>query len=129
MSRAQVGLVLGLEKVLRESSLVLTCPRCAAEGHTLDTANAVTDEIWKIDCQCRRRRSARTDAMMVPIGWLLLMVPDLLESLSLDVRCPSKTCLLKPLSVQESADGTRLTVTCHCAAERQFKKKHKTQPH
>jgi hypothetical protein len=129
MNRAQVGLVVGLEKVLKDSSLVLVCPRCAAEGHGLDTANAMTDEIWKIDCQCRRRRSAKTDAMMVPSGWLLLMVPDLLASVSLDVRCPSPTCLLKPLTVEESADGMTVTVRCHCAAHRQFKKKKKTQPH
>lgn len=129
MSRAQVGLVVGLDSVLRDAGLVLVCPRCAADGHSyLDTANDLTDDVWKIDCLCRRRRIARTDAMMVPSGWLLLMVPDLLASLSLDVRCPSKTCLLQPLTVRESADGLSVTVTCHCAAHRQFKKKKKTQP-
>lgn len=129
MSRAQVGLVLGLESVLRKAGLVLLCPRCAIDGNLqLDTSNSVEDEIWKIDCRCRRRRSPRVTSMMVPTGWLLQMVNDLLGPLSLDVRCPSRRCLLKPLQLRQSLDGMTLTVTCHCGREYKFNKTRTSKP-
>jgi len=124
MSRAQVGLIMGLDSVLRDAGLILTCPRCAADGFPrLDTNNDPTDEIWKIDCRCRRRRIARMDSRMTSTGWLLLLVQDLLAPLSLDVRCPSAKCLGKPLNIHQSVDGTKVTVTCHCGGEYKFKKK------
>ena len=40
LSRAQVGLILGLNNIVREMGVVLVCPRCAADGHfDLDTQN------------------------------------------------------------------------------------------
>lgn len=130
MSRAQCGLILGLEGILREAGLVLVCPRCAANGHSrLDTNNDIGDEIWKIDCQCRRRRIARMDSRMTSTGWLLLMVEDLLAPLGLDVRCPSPKCLTKPLKMHQSADGRTVTVTCHCGGSFKFQKTQPTKPH
>lgn len=129
MSRAQVGLVMGLEKVLRDAGLVLVCRHCVADGDAhLDTNNSAADEIWKIDCKCRRRRIARIDAMMVPSGWLLLMKDDLLEPLALDVRCPSRRCLLQPLKIHQSLDGMTLTVTCHCGGVYKFSKTKQSRP-
>jgi len=123
MSHLQIGLVLGLDKVLREAGLVLTCPRCAAEGHpTLDTNNSMTDDVWKIDCLCRRRRGKKTDTMMVPSGWLLQLKDDLLGPLHLDVRCPRRSCILTPLTIHESLDRAKLTVTCSCGNTFDFTK-------
>jgi hypothetical protein len=124
MSRAQVGLVMGLESILHAAGLVLVCPKCVADGHPdLDTNNAQDDEIWKIDCRCRRRRIARTESRMVASGWLLLMVDDLLRPLSLDVRCPSERCRTKPLTIRQSANGLTVTVNCHCGGEYKFQRK------
>ena len=67
--------------------------------------------------------------MMVPTGWLLLMVPDLLAPISLDVRCPSTRCLLRPLTLHQSVDQKVLTATCHCGKTFRFKKTKTTTPH
>ena len=129
MTRAQVGLILGLDSILNAAGLVLVCPRCAANGHPhLDTNNTLDDEIWKVDCQCRRRRIARTESRMVATGWLLLMVEDLLAPLSLDVRCPSEQCRLKPLKIWQSPDGLTVRVNCHCGGEYKFQRKQTSQP-
>jgi hypothetical protein len=128
MSAAQASLVLGLDTILREASLVLTCPRCAAEGHgTLQTKNGPGDALWKMDCQCRRRRiEPGLIVPMVATGWLLTLAEELLGPLSLAVRCPSSTCLLIPLELRQGLDT--LTVVCQCSASRVFKKT-STTPH
>lgn len=129
MNHLQIGLLLGLDSVLREAGLILVCPRCAADGNpVLATDNSMTDETWKIDCHCRRRRSPKTSSMMVPSGWLLQLKDDLLAPLSLDVRCPRRQCLLKPLTIRESADGMKLSVECHCGNKYDFKKRKHTRP-
>ena len=127
MSRAQMGLILGLEAFLHDAALVLTCPRCAAEGvGTLTTNNSVEDTVWKIDCQCRRRRvNSRGMSPMPTSGWLLLMTKDLLGPLGLDVRCP--TCITTPLTLHQSGD--HLTVTCACGGARHFKRHASDRPH
>jgi len=125
MSRAQLALILGLEDILREAGLVLTCPRCAADDHPqLATNNNIEDEVWKIDCQCRRRRVNRSNtAPMRATGDLLLLVPDLLKPLSLDVRCANPRCVSKALTIKQTRND--LIVECRCGTQRTF---HKTSP-
>lgn len=121
LSRAQISVILGLEHVLQQSGLVLLCPRCASNGHgALDTGNSPEDDVWKIDCQCRRRRVNRTDAAQLPSGDLLLLVKDLLGPVSLDVRCPSRRCINHPLEMRQTVEG--LIVTCRCGGKLHFRK-------
>jgi hypothetical protein len=127
MSSVQASLVQGLDSILRDASLVLTCPRCAADGHgTLQTQNGPGDVLWKMDCQCRRRRIEPGVTPMASTGWLLTLVEELLGPLSLAVRCPSPTCVLTPVELRQGLDT--LAVVCQCGAERVFTKK-PTKPH
>ena len=128
LTAAQVSLLLGLDTVLEKARLVLTCPRCVTEGHgTLQTKNAPEEPVWKLDCQCRRRRMTHLNIQpMKASGMLLTLVDELLGPLGLVVRCPSPTCLLTPIELHQGP-GT-LSVTCQCAAERDFKKHRPTLP-
>jgi len=115
LTAAQIGVVIGLDTILQMAGLILTCPRCASEGNPrLITDNGAEDTIWKIDCQCRKRRIQRrhVSQLMAPSGDLLLLVSELLKPVGLDVRCPTTRCLLSPLEMRRTEDS--LIVSCHC---------------
>lgn len=116
ISRAQIGVILALDTILQSAGLILACPRCVCEDNdaSLRTDNNPLDVQWKIDCRCRRRRIYRGQATqrMLPSGDLLLLVPELLKPLGLDVRCPSRRCVQRPLTMQVTEDG--LIVSCQC---------------
>lgn len=117
LTASQLALIVSIDTVLQQCGLILTCPRCAADGFPrLSTDNDRSEPIWKIDCHCRERRAAKADlgALMVPSGDLLLLVDQTLRSAGLAVRCPTKRCLLTPLDLTATADG--VMVRCNCAS-------------
>lgn len=121
LTRAQISVILALETVLQAAGLILTCPRCAADGFPrLKTDNDPKDLTWTIDCRCRQRRVSRSEAQpMSTSGDLLRLTPELLSPISLAVRCPSSPCLLTPLEMHPTPEG--LLVTCRCGRY-QFRK-------
>jgi len=116
LTPAQIGLVLGLERVLQQAErIVICCPRCAEDGDlTLDMENGPEDTIWKMDCRCKERRILRKDvtATMGSSGDLLLIAESVLSPAHLVVRCRHKLCYKKPLRLRPTAEGTHASCEC-----------------
>lgn len=115
-SAADIGTILGLEHVLQATGLILTCPQCASEGFpALETDNQPSQPEWKIDCQCRERRLARSDMRGIfdSDGELLATADQTLKALRLTVRCPERRCLRHPLAIERTPTST--IIRCQCA--------------
>ncbi len=115
-SAAEIGTILGLENVLSATGLILTCPQCANDGFpALDTENDPRQQEWKIDCQCRERRLARSDMRGIfdSDADLLATADQTLRPLRLTVRCPEPRCLRHPIEIERTPTST--IIRCHCA--------------
>jgi hypothetical protein len=119
LTSPQIALILALERILQQAGLWLVCARCARVHGTykhLAMANAIEDDIWKIDCPCMTRRFPRAalEHSMTPSGDLLKLAETLLAGTQLAIRCPVKRtgCLTTPLDVTLEPDG--VTARCQC---------------
>ena len=116
MSSVQINAIMGLERLIHATGLILTCPTCAADGHPqLDTDNDPESPVWKIDCGCRQRRVQSTDVgrAMDADGELMLSAESILSSLNLVLRCPERRCLTHHLEVTREPEA--VIVRCRCA--------------
>ena len=116
MTPYQIGAILGLERLVQATGLVIICPTCLREGFgQLDTNNDPRAEEWRIDCRCRERRisTKRLSQSHDADGDLIAQADDLLRPLSLSVRCPQRSCLPYPLDIDRR--DTTTIIRCHCA--------------
>lgn len=117
LSSAQIGIILALEPLLADTGMSLVCPACVRDrgDASLQTANSPGDETWKIDCQCRQRRVARTAVGTIPplTGDLFLLGTDALAAVGLALRCPRRRCVRQALEMRQTPQG--LVVRCDCA--------------
>jgi hypothetical protein len=117
----QIGLVLGLERVLDKAGLTIVCPDCAETGDlVLSADNAPEDTIWRIDCNCRKRRINRSDVISVPppSGDLLPAAQEALKAAKLEIRCGRARCYRLTPEMRHTNEG--VLVQCQCG-RMQFK--------
>ena len=112
----QISAILGLERLIQATGLILVCPRCLEDGDaSLETDNTPGQAEFKIDCGCRERRIAARDLVvaMDADGDLAVQAEAMLAPLSLSLRCPDRRCLRHPLDIEQTPDHTILR--CRCA--------------
>lgn len=116
ITAAQIAAILGLESLVQAAGLVLVCPRCVSEGDaSLSTDNGPHSQVFKIDCGCRERRMPAADVthVMDADGTLMSAADQILQPLSLAVRCPERRCVAHPLEIERTETST--IVRCRCA--------------